>query len=94
MLFSAGRTAPHAFAKAPLSAEGLKPSKSRSFTLGKEKIRVPRKHSLSYWSWKAQDAPTPSQPIARAPGTSRQFLALLAACQRVRFHLAKRALGS
>lgn len=74
-LFGAGRTTPHAFANTPLCAEGLKPSKSRSFTSRKEKMLVPRKHYLRYSSWKAQDAQSPSQPTACAPGTSGEFLA-------------------
>lgn len=73
MLFIARKTAPHAFAKAPLSADGLKPSKSSPFTSRKENIEVPRKHYLCSMSWKVQDAQTPLQPITCALGTSGNF---------------------
>lgn len=73
MLFVARKTAPHAFAEAPLSAEGPKPSKSSSFTSRKEKIEAPRKHYLCHMSWKAQDAQTPLQPISCALGTRGNF---------------------
>lgn len=67
VLFGAGMTKPHAFAKAPLPAEGLKPSKSCSFTLREGKDSSAKKALLLLLVLESSGCSTPPYSPSHVP---------------------------